>query len=96
MTDPIGAASSALLPTPEAARPKNAAEAAEQFEAMLLNQMLRSAHESEDQEDSTQSTMWEMAAQQLSQVLAESGGLGIAKLLTEGLGEGEKASPPQQ
>ena len=58
---------------------------ARDFEALLIGQMLRSAHSSEDQEDSTGDTMWDMAAQQFSRVLADNGGLGLARIITQGL-----------
>jgi Rod binding domain-containing protein len=67
------------------AKPKNATEAAQQFEALLLGQMLRSVHTQEHQEDGTAGTMWDMAAQQFSQVLSKNGGFGLAKLITKGL-----------
>lgn len=66
-------------------KPKNAPEAAQQFEAMLLAQMLRTAHSQEEGQDSTTETMWDMAAQQFSQVLSKNGGLGLAKLISGGL-----------
>jgi Rod binding domain-containing protein len=69
---------------PEEVKPKTAPEAAKQFEALLLGQILRSAHESEDQEDSTSDTMWDIAAQKFAQVMADNGGLGLAKLITQG------------
>lgn len=65
--------------------PRNAPEAAQQFEAMLLAQMLRTAHSQEEGQDSTTETMWDMAAQQFSQVLSKNGGLGLAKLISGGL-----------
>ena len=71
---------------PEEPKPKNAVEAAKQFEALLLGQMLRSAHESEDREDPTSDTMWDVAAQKFAQVMAENGGLGLAKMIAKGLG----------
>ena len=72
------------------AKPKNAAEAAKQFEALLIAQMLRTAHESaggslDDGESSTGDTMFDMAGQQFAQVLANNGGLGLAKMITDGL-----------
>jgi len=67
------------------AKPKNAAEAAQQFEALLLGQMLKDAHASEDSPDPTADTMWDMAAQQFAQVLSKNGGLGLAKLIASGL-----------
>ncbi len=71
---------------PEPPKPKNADEAAGQFEALLLTQMLRAARSENDQEDSTMDTMWDMAAQQFAQVMADAGGLGLARMIREDLG----------
>lgn len=77
---------SAMLPTGDpVAKPKNPAEAAQQFEALLLGQMLRTAHASESQEDPTADNMWDMAAQQFAQVLSKNGGLGLARMIQTGL-----------
>lgn len=73
------------LPGDGIAKPKNAAEAAQQFEALLLGQMLQNVHASDDSRDPTSDTMWDMAAQQFAQVLSKNGGLGLAKLITSGL-----------
>jgi len=80
----------AILPGATSAEPKNAVEAAKQFEALLIAQMLRSAHESAggslDGEESTSAgTMFDVAGQQFAQVLANNGGLGLAKMVTQGL-----------
>ena len=80
----------AALATPAAPRPKDAAEAAQQFEALLIAQMLREAHASSDgsfgeEGDSTGETMWDLAAQQFSQLLAGRGGLGLSKMIVQGL-----------
>ncbi len=70
-------------------KPKNAAEAAKQFEALLIGQMLRTAHESAGgslgDNDSSSDTMFDVAGQQFAQVLANNGGLGLAKMITAGL-----------
>jgi Rod binding domain-containing protein len=66
-----------------AAAPKDPAKPAREFEALLIGQMLRSAHEAEDQEDPTGDTMLDMAAQQFSKVLADNGGLGLARIITQ-------------
>jgi Rod binding domain-containing protein len=83
----VGAVTSAIPQAPDQAKPRNAPEAAKQFEALLLAQMLRTAHGEEEQEDQTGDTMWDMAAQQFAQVMAENGGMGLAKLVTQGLRE---------
>jgi Rod binding domain-containing protein len=66
-------------------KPKNAAEAAQQFEALLLGQMLKDSQVSEESEDPTADTMRDMATQQFAQVLSKNGGLGLAKLIASGL-----------
>ena len=82
----IASLSAALQTTPDGiAKPKNAPEAAQQFEALLLGQMLQGVHASEESEDPTSGTMWDMAAQQFAQVLSKNGGLGLAKLIAAGL-----------
>jgi Rod binding domain-containing protein len=67
-------------------KPRNETEAAKQFEALLLAQMLRSVHE--PTEDSTGDTMWDVAAQQFAQAIANHGGFGMARLIAEGLHRG--------
>lgn len=68
-------------------------QAASDFEALLLAQMLKSAREtsggglSRDGTDDNQenSTLIELGEQQFAQALASSGGLGIAKMVVTGL-----------
>jgi len=66
-------------------KPKDAAGAAKQFESLLMAQMLRTARESSEDDDSTAETMFDVAGQQFAQVLASNGGLGLAKLITRDL-----------
>ena len=81
---PLGAA-------PPDPKPKTTAAASKQFEALLIGQMLRSAHESggdsalSGEEDSSSETMWDLAAQHFAQVMANNGGLGLAKMIEQGL-----------
>ena len=68
-------------------------KAATDFEALLLGQMLHSAHESagiglaaDDSEDSEwNSSLVDLGEQQFAQSLAANGGLGIAKMVVAGL-----------
>ncbi len=87
MAAPVASISSPIS-APEQAKPKTVAEAARQFEALLLAQMLRSAREaaSAGSEDSTAETMFDMAGQQFAQMLAKNGGLGLAKIITSTVG----------
>ena len=69
---------------------KKIADAATQFEALLIGQMLRSARDHDGEglmgtEDGPGSTLVEMGEQQFAQTLANSGGLGIAKMVIAGL-----------
>ncbi|HXE11841.1 MAG TPA: hypothetical protein VN633_06965 [Bryobacteraceae bacterium] len=70
--------------------PESIAKAASQFEALLIGQLLKSAQgEGEgwlgtDSGDAG-STMTEMSEQVLSSTLASKGGLGLAKLVTQGM-----------
>jgi peptidoglycan hydrolase FlgJ len=64
--------------------------AASQFEAMLIGQMLKSVREAGaglggDSEESM-TTYSEIAEQQFAQALSAGGGLGIAKMVTEQIG----------
>ncbi len=84
--------SSIAAPTPGdgQAKPKNAAEAAKQFEALMIAQMLRTAHEStggslDESNSSASDTMFDVAGQQFAQMLANNRGLGLAKMVTDGL-----------
>lgn len=66
-----------------------ALDAARQFEALLLEQILRSARESGSGADSAGGSSaecaTEFAEQQFAVVLAKGGGLGIAKMIAAGL-----------
>ena len=63
--------------------------AAKQFEALMIAQMLRTARENTEDRDSSGSTMLDLADQQFSQVLANNGGLGLAKLVADGINQGQ-------
>ena len=63
--------------------------AAKQFEALMVAQMLRTARENTEDQDSSGSTMLDMADQQFSQLLANNGGLGLAKLVVNGINQGQ-------
>jgi Rod binding domain-containing protein len=72
------------------AKPTNARDAAQQFEALLLGQMLRSERESGNGwlgtgEDSSGDSAVDYAEQQLALVLARQGGLGLAGLISSSL-----------
>ena len=82
-----GAPGTATEPT-QGAKLKRAAS---DFEALLISQMLRSARESctsdSDESDGSDSnsSLTELSEQQFAQALAQSGGLGLGKMVVSGL-----------
>jgi peptidoglycan hydrolase FlgJ len=74
-------------------QPGKIKDAAEQFEALMIGQLLKTARESGSssgwlgtgQEDEAGQTSLDMAEQQLASVMAKSGGLGLTKIITQGL-----------
>ena len=67
--------------------------AAKQFEALLIGQILKSADEANsdglgDDKDSATESMRDMANQQMAQMMANSGGLGLTKMIVRGLNQG--------
>lgn len=93
MNDTMSVNALRAVPAPAEAKPKNIKDAAAQFEAMLLQQMLRSTRESmgTDSGDSGGGTMRDYADQNLSQMLAQNGGLGIGSMIARGLQEHQDA-----
>jgi len=73
----------AATPPDKPAGPDKVRDAAQQFEALLMGQILRSARESNGSSDDA---AMEFAEQHLSTVLAHSGGFGLARLIGQGLG----------
>jgi Rod binding domain-containing protein len=82
---------------------KKLAGAAGQFEALMIGQLLKSAHGSESEgwlgagdDDDSSSTAIQMAEEYLGQAIANGGGLGIAKMVIQGMSKGvPKHLPPQ-
>jgi Rod binding domain-containing protein len=70
--------------------PEKIKESARQFEALLIGQMLKSVRESGGSwfgggEDQASSTALGMAEEHFAQVLAAQGGLGLTKMVADGL-----------
>ncbi len=83
---------SSLLPaaaTAKADTPEKVRDAAHQFEALLMGQILRSARQGGSGwlggEDSSAECATDYAEQQFAAVLARQGGLGLAGLIAKGL-----------
>ncbi len=76
-----------LGPSP---RPRNLPEAAQQFEALLIGELLRSAHSEQDGwlgsgEDSTVAPAIGMAEESLAQAISSHGGLGLSKYIVQSM-----------
>jgi Rod binding domain-containing protein len=76
--------------TAQPSHPASVRDAAQQFEALLLSEIMRSERESGggwlgSGEDSSGDSAVEFAEQQLALVLARQGGLGLAGLISSGL-----------
>jgi len=80
----------APLDAPAAHPPKNAAEAARQFEALLMAQILKAARGDEKGwlgtgDDSGDAMASELAEEQFAQALAQNGGLGLSNRIISSL-----------
>ena len=69
--------------------PEKIRDAAQQFEALLIGQILRTARESSGgfmgEKDASSDCATDFAEQQFATVMARSGGLGLATLIMKGL-----------
>lgn len=84
-----------IRPSPNAppegdSRPERIEDAARQFEALLIAQLLKSMREAGSgwlgtDDDSTSSSAMELAEEQFAQSLAAQGGLGLARIVASGL-----------
>jgi Rod binding domain-containing protein len=75
--------------------PDRARDAAQQFEALLMGQILRSARQGGggwlgSGEDSSAECATDFAEQQFAAVLAQQGGLGLATLISSSLTAGDR------
>jgi Rod binding domain-containing protein len=80
--------------------PEKIREAASQFEALLISQVLKSAHEGEDggwmgagEEDETSNTTMGMADEYFARSIAAHGGFGLAKMISAGLSRKSGGAP---
>jgi peptidoglycan hydrolase FlgJ len=100
MTDPIGmsALAAPLMATQPVGKAKDdpvkIAEAAKEFEALLLGQMLKSVREADSSgwlgsgEDGASDCAMAIAEEQFAHVLSANGGLGLSSLVISGLRKG--------
>jgi len=77
--------------------PEKIEQAAKQFESLLIAQLLKSSHETGSkgwlgEEDESSECASEMAEEQFAQALANGGGLGLARMIVQGLTKSSEAS----
>lgn len=95
MLPTISLAPNSTPPTPERIR-----QAAGEFEALMIEQMLKAARDntstSLDGENSPDAneTMLDLANQQLAQLISKAGGLGLTRLIERGL-QNQKSPEPR-
>ncbi len=93
MTSPIQSATM-LSPAMTPAKSGKVEDAAKQFEALLIGQMLKSVRDAAADDDPDNDTVGEpmvdVADQQFSKMLANNGGLGLAKMVVSGLNKESK------
>lgn len=88
-------------PSSDSKNDKALKDAASQFEALLIGQLLKSASSSGDgsgwgldgEDDDANSTLTELSQEQFSRALASSGGLGLAQMAVKNLGKSTGANP---
>lgn len=79
------------LKSPDRARQRSLPEVAQEFESLLIGQLLKSMRESSGAgwmgtgSDASASSIADFAEQQVAGVMARSGGFGLAALITKGL-----------
>ena len=87
----IMALTPAVSKTKQEASPGKIAEAAKEFESLILQQLLKSARESPESQSGifssgqSNETFSSMAEEHFAQALAAQGGLGLARLVSQGL-----------
>jgi|HubBroStandDraft_1064217.scaffolds.fasta_scaffold175558_2 Rod binding domain-containing protein len=100
MDAPLASAVLAPVATspPAGPQPKNVAEAAKQFEALLIGQMLKASHGDDEDgwlgsgDDPGSATAMELAEGQFAQALAQSGGLGLSARIASSLSQADHAA----
>jgi Rod binding domain-containing protein len=85
----IGALSAAIPDSTADQNPKRLPEAARQFEALMITQIMKSARESSgggwlsDGDETGEDTSMGMAEEQFAQSMAKSGGFGLANMIVK-------------
>ncbi len=93
--------SPAPAPDSSSKRPENLAEAAEQFEALLVHHLLRTMREGSGDgwmgtgEDKSSESLMDYSEQEMARVIAAGGSFGLAKIVRGGLTPHSDAPLPE-
>jgi peptidoglycan hydrolase FlgJ len=93
-----GGQTGAVRPPDDPAKVK---EAATQFEALLIGQMLKSMREAgaggwmDSGEDQAGTSMMEMGEERMAEMMAQQGGLGLANMVMRGLASASGGDAPE-
>jgi len=95
MSNAVSLTEAALPQAPGASAPRNIAEAAQQFEALLIGEMLKAARSGENGwlgsgDETGDATSAGLAEEQFAQALARSGGLGLSAQIQASLTAGRR------
>lgn len=96
MSAPVRLAEASEVLGPPAARPpQNVEEAAKQFEALMIGELLKAARGDQNGwlgtgDDTGDATVSGLAEEQFAQALAQSGGLGLSAQIVSSLSSREK------
>jgi Rod binding domain-containing protein len=94
-----GLASGIGAPSQKTDSPQKTKDAAVQFEALLVGQILKAAHEENGgwlgagEEDQTAGSAMQMADEYFARALTSHGGLGLARMISAGLDRAAADSP---
>lgn len=94
-----GLASGINAPSQKTDSPQKTKDAAVQFEALLVGQILKAAHEENGgwlgagEEDQTAGSAMQMADEYFARALTSHGGLGLARMISAGLDHAAADSP---
>jgi Rod binding domain-containing protein len=81
-------------------KPAKLAQAAQQFESLMIGEMLKTAREGDSEgwlgsgSDSSAETALGMAETQFAQAIAARGGFGLAKMIERSISHADQAAPP--
>lgn len=94
---PVSGAFPQQPPMKETDTPEKITDAVQQFETLLIEQLLRSMRANGSEgwmgtgEDSSSETLMEYAEQEFARVIAANGGFGLAKIIGDGLSSDRRA-----